>query len=73
MSRLDADRQFPPHRVRIADQTAGSICNRARERKMLVKNVGKMHVLLDNCSRMGANIPVRNSLFPDACQASLSS
>lgn len=43
------------------------------ERKVLVKNVGKMHPLLENCLRVTVSTPEENRLFLDALKASLAS
>ncbi len=40
-------------------------------RKILVKNVGKMHALLQNCLRVNVSTPQENTLFLDAFKASL--
>jgi histidinol-phosphate aminotransferase len=42
------------------------------ERKILIKNVGKMHSLLENCLRVTVSTPQENDLFLDAMAASLS-
>ena len=41
------------------------------ERKVLVKNVGKMHVLLENCLRVNVSTPEENALFLEALRAAL--
>ena len=41
------------------------------ERKVLVKNVGKMHVLLENCLRVNVSTPEENALFVDALSKAL--
>jgi len=41
--------------------------------KVLVKNVGKMHPLLENCLRVTVGTAQENALFLDAFAASLSS
>ena len=41
------------------------------KQKILVKNVGKMHALLENCLRITVSTPVENALFLDALTASL--
>jgi histidinol-phosphate aminotransferase len=43
------------------------------ERKVLVKNVGKMHALLENCLRVTVSTPEENTLFLDALKAALAS
>lgn len=44
---------------------------RLLERKVLVKNVGKMHALLHNCLRVTVSTPEENTLFLDALKAAL--
>lgn len=41
------------------------------DRKVLTKNVGKMHPLLENCLRVTVGTPEENQLFLDALRASL--
>lgn len=41
------------------------------ERRVLVKNVGKMHPLLENCLRVTVSTPEENALFLAAFEASL--
>ncbi len=41
------------------------------ERRVLIKNVGKMHVLLDNCLRVTVGTPEENSFFLGALEATL--
>ncbi|HYD94240.1 MAG TPA: histidinol-phosphate transaminase [Noviherbaspirillum sp.] len=43
------------------------------DRKVLIKNVGRMHPLLENCLRITVSTPEENRLFLDAMQASLAS
>jgi histidinol-phosphate aminotransferase len=43
------------------------------ERRILVKNVGKMHSLLENCLRVTVGTPQENVLFLDAFKESLAS
>jgi histidinol-phosphate aminotransferase len=43
------------------------------DRKVLIKNVGKMHPLLENCLRVTVSTPEENKLFLDALKASLAS
>lgn len=43
------------------------------EKRVLVKNVGKMHALLTNCLRVTVSTPQENQLFLDALRASLPS
>ena len=54
-------------RVPEADQ----VCARLLQRKVLIKNVGKMHALLANCLRITVSTPEENTLFLDALKASL--
>ena len=55
-------------RVRDADRVFAGLL----ERKVLVKNVGKMHVLLAGCLRVTVSTPEENTQFLDAFKASLS-
>jgi histidinol-phosphate aminotransferase len=41
------------------------------KQKILVKNVGKMHALLENCLRITVSSPAENAIFLDALKASL--
>jgi histidinol-phosphate aminotransferase len=41
------------------------------DRKILIKNVSKMHPLLKNCLRVTVSTPEENELFLDAFKASL--
>lgn len=43
------------------------------DRKVLIKNVGKMHPLLENCLRVTVSTPEENKIFLDAMKASLTS
>lgn len=52
-----------------ADQVFASLL----ARKVLVKNVGKMHALLENCLRVTVSTPEENRIFLDAFKASLAS
>jgi len=60
-------------RLQNTDNSAGSVFGRLLDRKVLIKNVGKMHPLLDNCLRVTVGMPEENSLFLDALTASLAS
>jgi histidinol-phosphate aminotransferase len=40
---------------------------------VLVKNVGKMHSLLDNCLRVTVSTPAENAVFLAALKSSLNS
>jgi len=61
--------------IRVASRTgdAGTVFSRLLDRKVLIKNVGKMHPLLENCLRVTVSTPEENRLFLDALQASLAS
>ena len=43
------------------------------DRKVLIKNVGKMHPLMENCLRVTVSTPEENRIFLDALKASLAS
>ncbi|WP_019139639.1 histidinol-phosphate transaminase [Noviherbaspirillum massiliense] len=43
------------------------------QKKVLIKNVGKMHKLLENCLRVTVSTPEENRLFLDALKAALAS
>ncbi len=59
--------------VRVTRGGLGSadLFARLLERKVLVKNVGKMHPLLENCLRVTVSTPAENVLFLTALQSSL--
>ena len=61
--------------LRIArDGLSGTqIFERLLARKVLVKNVGKMHALLENCLRVTVSTPAENALFLAALESSLNS
>lgn len=52
---------------------ADAVFRRLLERRILIKNVSKMHALLDNCLRVTVGTPNENRLFLDAFRASLAS
>jgi histidinol-phosphate aminotransferase len=56
-------------RVHDADRVFAGLL----EKRVLVKNVGKMHPLLTNCLRVTVSTPQENQLFLDALRASLPS
>lgn len=60
-------------RVNGESGKADTVFSRLLERKILTKNVGKMHALLQNCLRVTVSTPEENALFLDALRASLSS
>ena len=55
--------------LRLPD--ADGVFARLLERKVLVKNVGKMHASLQNCLRVTVSTPEENTIFLDALGASL--
>lgn len=58
-------------RVQSAHIDAQNVFDKLLERKVLIKNVGKMHPLLKNCLRVTVGTPDENRQFLDALQASL--
>lgn len=54
-----------------ARQNANDVFANLLERKVLVKNVGKMHVLLQNCLRITVSTPEENALLLSALAESL--
>ncbi|HEX7643560.1 MAG TPA: histidinol-phosphate transaminase [Burkholderiaceae bacterium] len=52
-------------------KTSEAIFANLLERKVLVKNVGKMHALLENCLRVNVSTPEENALFLEALRAAL--
>ncbi len=58
-------------RVQSATKNADQVFANLLQRKVLVKNVGKMHPLLENCLRVTVSTPQENALFIDALNASL--
>ncbi|MET3130370.1 histidinol-phosphate aminotransferase [Oxalobacteraceae bacterium GrIS 1.11] len=54
-------------RVPDSDDVYAKLC----DRKVLVKNMGKMHAVLNNCMRITVSTPEENFLFFDAIKASL--
>jgi histidinol-phosphate aminotransferase len=55
--------------LRVTD--ADGVNARLLQKKVLVKNVGKMHALLENCLRVTVSTPEENRLFLEALKASL--
>jgi histidinol-phosphate aminotransferase len=49
------------------------VFQRLLQQKVLVKNVGKMHSLLENCLRVTVSTPQENAAFLSALQSSLMS
>jgi histidinol-phosphate aminotransferase len=60
-------------RVRPGNTNADAVFAALLERKVLIKNVGRMHTLLDNCLRVTVSTPEENKLFLDAFKATLAS
>jgi histidinol-phosphate aminotransferase len=58
-------------RVALGYTNADSVNAALLARKVLVKNVGKMHPLLENCLRVTVSTPEENRMFLDALKASL--
>jgi histidinol-phosphate aminotransferase len=56
--------------LRVPD--SDSACAKLLARKVLVKNLGKMHPVLANCLRVTVSTPDENSAFLNALKASLS-
>jgi histidinol-phosphate aminotransferase len=60
-------------RVTSMERTADQVFAALLQHKVLIKNVGKMHPLLENCLRVTVSTPEENAIFLDAFQASLAS
>jgi histidinol-phosphate aminotransferase len=60
-------------RIKSPAATADSVFSGLQARKVLVKNVGKMHPLLESCLRVTVSTPEENRVFLDAFKASLAS
>ncbi len=60
-------------RITRAGLTGSDVFERLLARKVLVKNVGKMHTRLENCLRVTVSTPAENALFLAALQSSLNS
>ena len=58
-------------RIAGAGVPANEVFARLLERKVLIKNVGKMHVSLQHCLRITVSTAQENALFLDALTASL--
>ena len=78
LSRLPCVEVFPSAanflliRIGGPDISADTVFSRLLERKVLVKNVGKMHASLQNCLRVTVSTPEENAVFLDALAYSLS-
>lgn len=60
-------------RVKTAKISANDAFSALLDRKVLIKNVGKMQTLLENCLRVTVGTPEENRIFLDALKASLAS
>jgi len=60
-------------RIDASNPSADAVNAALLERKVLIKNVGKMHPLLQNCLRITVSTPDENRIFLDAFKASLAS
>jgi histidinol-phosphate aminotransferase len=60
-------------RITHAGLSGADVFERLLQRKVLVKNVGKMHPLLANCLRVTVSTPQENAVFLAALQSSLMS
>ena len=60
-------------RIAAAGLSGASVFERLLAQKVLVKNVGKMHTLLDNCLRITVSTPAENALLEAALTSSLQS
>lgn len=60
-------------RVAPGKNNADLVFSALLDRKVLIKNVGKMHPLLENCLRVTVSTPEENRIFLDALKASLAS
>jgi histidinol-phosphate aminotransferase len=60
-------------RVEGQGVNADTVFSRLLERKILIKNIGKMGTLLQNCLRVTVGTPQENNLFLEALRAALSS
>jgi histidinol-phosphate aminotransferase len=58
-------------RVQSKGKSAEEVFANLLERKVLIKNVGKMHILLENCLRVTVSTPEENALFIDALNMAL--
>jgi histidinol-phosphate aminotransferase len=59
--------------IRVKTPTADAVFAALLQRKVLIKNVGKMQTLLENCLRVTVGTPEENRIFLDALKASLAS
>lgn len=66
-----SDANFILVRVESAAMDGNAVFENLLERKILVKNVGKMHALLERCLRLTVATPEENRLLADALKAIL--
>jgi histidinol-phosphate aminotransferase len=60
-------------RTRRSGQDGNTVFNRLLAQKVLIKNVGRMHSLLEDCLRVTVSTPEENNRFLDALKTSLAS
>jgi histidinol-phosphate aminotransferase len=60
-------------RIKTGKISSNDVFSALLDRKVLVKNVGKMHPLLEHCLRVNVSTPEENRIFLDALKASLAS
>jgi histidinol-phosphate aminotransferase len=60
-------------RVKTSKTDGNKVFSALLDHKVLIKNVGKMNALLENCLRVTVSTPEENTLFLDALKASLAS
>jgi histidinol-phosphate aminotransferase len=60
-------------RIKTEKTNANKVFSALLDHKVLIKNAGKMHTLLENCLRVTVSTPEENKIFLDALKASLAS
>jgi histidinol-phosphate aminotransferase len=60
-------------RTRRSGQDGNTVFDRLLAQKVLIKNVGRMHPLLEDCLRVTVSTPEENNRFIDALKTSLAS
>jgi histidinol-phosphate aminotransferase len=60
-------------RLKTGQHSADAVFSALLTHKVLIKNVGKMHALLENCLRVTVSTPEENAVFLDALRAALAS
>lgn len=60
-------------RVKTDKISSNDVFSALLDRKVMIKNVGKMHPLLEHCLRVTVSTPEENQVFLDAMKASLAS